>query len=455
MRFSPLRLLAIGYPCISAVGQFPIGTVAGVTVSLERLVMLVLGPLCILQLAFAEENVRRIVHFTPRSIALGLLLWLTALGFSCAIHFEAGDTALLLGYAQKFLLGFLFACAVASEPDARRAVRLFALATLLAVPATFFVYYTQGSSVIRAAGFLSSDFGDITFVEGLARSGALGGIPLMACWLEAVFAGRPSRRILWYVGVAALFAAAMLALRREYVLSIAVCLGWGLFGLPLGLRRFQALAIVGGFFALGFAIIQIVPEWRPRLLSETVDTFVSGQDLRLLMLQTSPRLFAEEPLIGRGLGTFPRLMATSLPVRFASDEEATRFLAQGLASHNSFLTAALEAGVFGLLGLTIVFVSLGRWCWRLWRFGGRVLGSPLAYFAPLFFIQLLFSVTFQDGLASNIVWAFLGMSVAIVALERSRLLWFPPGAAKPVPVAALPMAPAGPPVSHVRNPRSG
>ena len=455
MQLTPLRVLTYVYPCLSVVGQYPLGTVGGVPLSLERVALLLLGPLCLVQVFAGGENARRIVRYTPGIITAGLGLWLIALALSCVLHFAPGDTALLWGYGQKFLLGFLFACAVAAEPDALRAVRLFAVTSLVATVATFYVYVTQGSAAIRSGAFVSLEYGDVTLLEGVARAGANGSVPLMACWLQAVFARRGRLKLAWYVGVAALFVAAMLALRREYLLSIGVCMLWGVYSLPLGVRRFTAVFVVGGFLALGVGVIHLVPEWRQRLFSETVDSLTSGQDLRLLMLQTAPKLFVEEPLAGHGLGTFPFLMATSLPVHLATDEETNRFLARGLASHNSFLTAGLETGLLGLVGLVALFGGLGLWSVRIWRNSRMRGGSALAMFAPLFFIQIFFGVFFQDGLASNIIWAFMGMLIAIVAIERSKGPGPRPGRQRPGQPGHLRRGPETLPPSHVRNRRMG
>lgn len=424
---------------MSIVAQYPLGEL-GVSWSFERLIIAVLAPFCVLQVITGDNASRRLIAFTPRLISTGLGLWLIALFLSFGVNFHVGDFILLQGYLLKLSLGILFAFAVAEERALRDATRLFALSTFFAAFASFYIYRTQGSGAIRSAAFVNVNFGDVSLLEGVARAGAIGSVPLMAAWLEAVYARRFWQRTAWYGVMFTIFVASLLALRREYLLSTSVCLLWGIATLPLGIRKLNALIVVLTLFAIGFAALQAIPEWRMRLFEETVESFAQKQDPRMLMLQTAPIVALEAPFAGHGLGSYPMLMAENLPLSLATQEQIMRFYSHGLASHNSLLTAMVETGFLGFLGILMFFVGVGYWSLKVWRINRSSLGHPLALFAPLFAIQLAFSTMFQDGLVNNTIWAFFGMLVAIIALERAKL------------AGALPRKESSPTPPHLGSP---
>jgi hypothetical protein len=393
--------------------------------------MLLLGPFCVLQIMAGDRTFLRLVHYVPRTIVFGLLVWYAALVSSFGVNFESDDLIVIQSYTMKIALGVLFVVAVAEETTLRNSSRLFALSAFFATIATFYVYRTQGSGAIRSASFVNVDFGSVSLLEGLARAGAVGSIPLMAAWLEAVFAKKLLHRLAWYGAMFALFVAAMLALRREYLLSISLCLLWGVATLPLGFRKVNAIFVVIVLLVVGFGTLQAIPEWRLRLFDETIDTFVQRQDPRALMLINAPQFAMESPLVGFGLGSYPMLMAQRLPIALITQEEVTRFYYSGLASHNSLLTALVETGIFGFLGLVVFFSSVGIWSLRVWRVNRASSGNPLALFAPIFAIQLFFGTMFQDGLVNNTIWTFFGMLVAIIASERAKMHGAAPPAGRP------------------------
>lgn len=453
VRLTPLRILAILYPALSIIAQYPLGDF-GISWSLERLLMVMLAPFCVLQVMAGDKAASRLIYFTPRLVTFGLALWYVAMLVSFGLNFGHGDIVVLQSYTLKLALGILFAFAVAEENSLRNATRLFALSTFFATFASFYINRTQGSGAIRSAAFVNVDFGNVSLIEGLARAGAVGSLPLMAAWLEAVYARRLWQRAMWYGIMFTLFVASMLALRREYLLSTSVCLLWGMATLPLGIRKVTAVVVVLMLFVIGFATLQAIPEWRMRLFDETVEAFAQRQDPRTLMLQTAPLVALESPFVGHGLGSYPLLMAQNLPISLATQDDIMRFYSLGLASHNSLLTAMVETGLFGFLGILLFFTGVGYWSLKVWRINRSSAGHPLALFAPLFAIQLAFGTMFQDGLVNNTIWAFFGMLVAIIALERAKVAGAIP---RHDTVTAPPQSRLGPGSlqrSHVRFPRN-
>jgi hypothetical protein len=421
-RLTPLNVLAILYPATWIIGQYPLEQYVGFAFSVERLLVILLGPLCILEILTNLRSVHILRQYVPIGIHAGAGLWLGSILFSFSVGFAVSAIPLAAGYMQKVGLGFLFCCAVLRLDDIRQTTRLFALSTLLASFCSFYYALSQGLGSLRVAGYVNIEFGDVSLVEGLARAGAIGSIPLMAAWLEASYAQSRSGKIFWIAATLCLYVASMLALRREYLISTTAGFAAGIYILR---RKYSTTTKIVGtiiFTVAGGAMILGTQEWRDRLFYETKDTFEMGQDPRTLMLKTAPSIFMEKPLTGHGIGTYPMLMVKHLPLAITDEEGLRKYSKDGMASHNSFATAAVESGLFGLTGLLLLVFNLGLWAWRTSSMGSLNRGSPSSAFAFVFFVQIFVALFFGDGLISNLNWAFLGLLIAIIAKERVRLV---------------------------------
>lgn len=120
--------------------------------------------------------------------------------------------------------------------------------------------------------------------------------------------------------------------------------------------RWTAVALLGLFVALvGFALwangSAVVD--RMATLMNPLDRGTAAS--RLTVLKDSPRMFAERPILGWGLGNFP----TVYP-RFRS-YYSTRFTN---AAHDDYLQLALETGTVGSLVVLFFLIQLYRSGWR-------------------------------------------------------------------------------------------
>jgi|GEM_PF-4185845 len=449
----PLFLIATLYPLISIVGQIQLGIVLNVSISAERLFFLILGPLGLIEILKRGDLLACGWSAIPASIRIGLIVWFGGFLLTTFVHFGDDDLFILSQYAQKGSMALLFAFALVAEGSARRSLRLFALATSGAALASLYLYGTTGvGDLIRVGSFVSTETGEMTIISGLARAGAVGGVPAMACWLEAIYAKTRVKRLLWFGLMLLVIVASLLALRREYLISISACLLVGLFILPLGRSKLLLAFAIGIIVAISVVIIRVIPEWMGRY-DETILAIAEKQDARLLMLQAGPGIFLEKPLFGHGLGSYPMLMGEKLPVALRSEEEIAGFYSRGLASHNSFLTAAVEGGMFALAGIVLFMGALILWSIRICLRERREKLDPTALFAPLIMIQVFASCFFGDGLVTNSVWAYLGILFAIVALSNMR--------ARLTPFSTQPFVPTSPgghrrPIqTNVRIPRLG
>ncbi len=91
---------------------------------------------------------------------------------------------------------------------------------------------------------------------------------------------------------------------------------------------------------------------------------------------------AERPLLGAGLGAFPRLYRAYVDVEFLSAMSGAP-QAMFFHAHNSYLEFGAEAGLPALGLLLIGFAAIGRSCWQGLRRRRQGIGYPLAALAAM------------------------------------------------------------------------
>ncbi|MDQ7039211.1 MAG: Wzy polymerase domain-containing protein [Aquificota bacterium] len=108
---------------------------------------------------------------------------------------------------------------------------------------------------------------------------------------------------------------------------------------------------------------------------------------RILMLKTSMKMFLEQPLTGFGFSNFPSLYMHYQAEVVEENENFKRF-AGGFVSHphNEIANIAVQSGILGLIGLSVVVVTFMR---ILYKIGLQKSGLYLGLLTPLLIHSLL------------------------------------------------------------------
>lgn len=141
---------------------------------------------------------------------------------------------------------------------------------------------------------------------------------------------------------------------------------------------------------------------------------------RVDMWTTAVAIWAEHPVLGAGIGSFPSEYAQA---RVAGKQ----FLPDTLFeppphAHNLFLQSLAEQGLLGLAAL-VALLSTSVWqCLRLRRSAQRwlrIMGSALLAAIAAFSIHNQFDVTLLEG-TGIYMWAVLGLLSALVTIDQAE-----------------------------------
>lgn len=266
----------------------------------------------------------------------------------------------------------------------------------------------------------------LNFKRGLGGTGAANkfaayvifSLPLAAHGVRS--ADRLSGKVLYMI----LFIVNLVAVILTYSRGAAVTLAITLFlmvltGLPK--LRTRHLGIVGGLFAAAvLATALLVPGsyWqRQRSMVNMADSSVSR---RYSYIQAAREAFGKRPLIGHGIGTFPKVYADSTYVRIPGRKldlsETER------AAHNTYLEILVGTGAVGMvLFLAVVvgaFLSFGRGIRRLRLRGMEEAASAFAAYRMAFVSLLVFSLVLSH-VYQKYLWLCLALSQVALVLAAT------------------------------------
>ncbi|MFH0852071.1 MAG: O-antigen ligase family protein [bacterium] len=312
---------------------------------------------------------------------IGLIAILAISGFSLFLANELGwGLRKELLFLSVFPLFFVVERLTENRKDAKGAVDVLmagaVISSLIAI-GQFLAQFFIGSSWV--ANFYSKTIGPIfwgrTFSELVASTPSwfydAGGRTLMRA-----FGLFPDPHMLsFFLGLILplAFARFLFTKRKNLLLLSVICLLFA--ALLLTFSRGGYLGILASLLAIIFLSWRLLPEkqkwliWAaaalalviivivaPSVLSRFVSSFVAdeGSSLgRLEIWQESWQVFLKNPLLGVGLGNYPRAVDAIAPYR------------SPITSHNLYLDILSETGIFGLAAWT--FLLFGT----IWQFAGR------------------------------------------------------------------------------------
>lgn len=391
-------LLLVGYSFLSPLGTLPV-LINGQTYSAEFFFSI----LCVLVVAGEVGSERLNLVECNGYFVLGLALWLVANALSALLHPDADAGVIVFRMVLKALFGYMVF--VVLMGNGRLKLTLISYVAGCAVAGLFTIAFcveTGSLEALRQSSFTAADSldFDLDIFNGIARAGAGNLLPLWICIVLYADASDKPGRSIWLTLCPYFAALALLALRREVLVECAV--GWLvlLFAVP---KRYRiAAGAVGVVVGCSIAVFVAYSErWQDRLFLETREDFADASDPRMVLLMNTPREMMESPLLGNGPGSYRWRMCEYLPF-------SKELAAQGIGAHNSFSRAAVETGILGLLGFTLMVAALGwRACFR--KSKKTLSDNVLRLAAIMLFLHLGDWLFFGDGTASNKTWYFMGV----------------------------------------------
>ncbi len=393
-----LLLLLVVYPLLIPLGTYPV-LVGGTSVSAEFLFSI----LCVLA-ATLDVGVGRLrIVGANRPFLLGLALWLGANYISGLLHPDSGVNVMMFRTVMKALFGYMVFVVLTNRGRLDWLLKAYLVGCAAAGVAAIVLSVQAGGLIaVRQASYGGLDPAelDVSMFRGFARAGAGNLLPFWICLVLGLFEPSKWNRRLLFIAAPYFLLVSLLALRREVLVEFIIGCGVLFFAAPT--RRNRVLVGVSGLIlACGMTLFVARSEsWQDRLASETRQQFEAGTDPRWLLIANTPAELMQAPLLGHGPGSYVERMSQYLFV-------SGRWFERGTAAHNSFSRAAVETGTTGLVGLSLLVAATG---WRAIRSRSKGMVRLLAVMVFLHVSDWLF---FGDGIGTNVVWFFIGVSLVL------------------------------------------
>ncbi len=392
-------LLLVLYPLFNALGTFPV--VVGADAMSGMSVEFVFSVICVGVVALQAIGGLRI-DWGPQAFWLGLVVWLSANVLSLVLNRVVGAEMLVARLGMKALFGYMVYWVLVDNGELDVLLKSYIVGCIFAGLCSLAFWYQVGDlEQIRHANFVGSDSPEmeVDVFRGVARLGTGNLLPLWICLILYPTERSALVRMALLACIPFFAVLSMLALRREVLVEGAAGLVLLLVLMP---RRYRGVAGLSALLFAGVvgALVVSSERWRDRLINETQEQFQSGTDPRTVLLLNTPSELRQSPLWGHGPGMYHRRMGAY----FSGNAEVEK---EGIAAHNSFSRAAVETGLLGLGGFTLLVGALGWWC-VFDRKRGPEFG-PLRLWSAMIFLHVFDWLFFGDGMAANMTWYFCGV----------------------------------------------
>ena len=229
-------------------------------------------------------------------------------------------------------------------------------------------------------------------------------MPGFAIVVAAIF-GAPPKRKLIFVGANAVLLAVlsyvlMRSLSRSAILSLFVALFFFSF-------FFRAWRVAVPSLAAVMALLWVIPSSLSERLHEIPSWTGGDMGERFLLIRTTLKMIAVNPLFGLGVNTYSDYFPQFKPADYPA----------AMYSHNTYLQMASEIGWIGVTLYFALIVLAGFSAWRALRKAPRGLprwfGAALLVGAVGFLFNCLFESALQSTQLRTLFWALLGSAYAV------------------------------------------
>lgn len=300
-------------------------------------------------------------------------------------------------YLQGFVLLYAGIDVIRSEKEKKAFVFAMTAGLFLAVSCgiyqgCFGVDYLRGHRVNPYLGNITRLTGTFKHPNDYGTYLVPGLVFTLALFLESL---RKKNRVvsgLWFLLLAGLCYVLVCTLSRGAILSaFAALLFFSLF------FKTRWLALAGG--AAAFAALWFIPSPLGDRLHELKNLSVGDAPERMLLIKTSLRMIAENPVFGLGLNTYSDNYSRFKPPDYPAY----------MYSHNSYLQMAAEAGI---LGTALFFSYIGAVMARFRHHSG-LLGPALLAGVFGILVNCLFESVLQSTQLRTLFWSLLGAAAAL------------------------------------------
>ena len=352
---------------------------------------------------------RRPILPLPPLVFTGLFLLIGAYIVSGIINSIPNPLESLVSVTTRFLFLYLAFFLLSTPQSLRLAGTILIITGFIGAFIILYWNIKWGFGFFRTyTGFLQArSLGDFWFA--LLSGGNSLTIPAVLLIGLAPALPSSSKRNLANVGAIFLFAMAFAAqFRREVLIEAALVLLYLVVTNSGGIRKpaFWALLGMGIFYFLVLLPSQIFQQ----RLAETALIF-QGTDPRLISLQTGIQAFLQAPFLGTGPSSY--------------ESTAYGIMGGGYSSfyyhsYNVFVYCAVEAGIFGLLGLLLLLGGVFRAAIQV-ATNSATIQEWILRSTPGLMIVILISFLFGNQIGTSLPWYVFGVILASSHLAQEPI----------------------------------
>jgi len=196
--------------------------------------------------------------------------------------------------------------------------------------------------------------------------------------------------------------------RGAWLAMLAVCVMYALLNRK---KQFKILMLVLLALILAFLAFLYIPALQVRVLS-IGDMQQTGNSERLLMWQSSWKIFLDYPLIGVGPGEFANFYNNQYISPLAQEQGHT-------SPHNNFLLYLTETGIVGLSGFVYLFFCVINYFLRQYRNNSQLVLSLAMLLVTVGILgEGLTDHNFGQASIARLYWFILGLAYSAGRLQQ-------------------------------------
>ena len=196
--------------------------------------------------------------------------------------------------------------------------------------------------------------------------------------------------------------------RREILFSVPVVLLFLAFDRAARVRKPAILLLLASLGLFSMVLLPYSTVLQDRLQREMADIF-AGTEIRIVSLRTGVTAFLDSPFLGYGAGSY-RMVAERL---IGSGYHPAHY-----NPYNVFVWIAVEAGVFGLIG---IFLLLFGTYLEARKFRNQASGTAgwILRCAPVLILQIMIWFSFINAWDLSMPWFLMGMILAAARMTKT------------------------------------